>query len=123
MLPTEDGQYLRPSRGSLVLAASLSNSFYVGEDRTREAERGVPGTSFSQSTALLVHDVERSPFFVDFESRQRLGSTSVLAVPINQRGRTVGVLSIDSTHRIYDELDATILTFISQLLGLGLASV
>ena len=74
--------------------------------------RGVCGSSWQQSTTLIVPDVEKFPGHIACSSL----SKSEIVVPIIRNNEVVGVLDVDSSE--LDEFDETDKKFLEEIVGL-----
>lgn len=98
-------ELLRPTNWSLLLAVEGSRELVFevavgpGSEKLRglriSAEEGIVGWVASKGEALLVEDVSKDPrFAARFDDKTLFTTTSVLAVPMTIKGKTVGVIEL-----------------------------
>src|SRR2546428_3534702 len=99
------------------------------EQRFREvrfpADRGIAGWVVREGVAALVADVEKDPRHyrgVDVQTGTR--TTSLLAVPLRTRDRTLGVLTaVNKLHRAFVPEDTRVLELFANQLALAIDNV
>lgn len=94
-LPTGDGRiYCGASFGY-----SDPESQFIGVDE------GMCGKAFTTGLPVVAPDVDLEPSYSDTLPDMR----SAAAVPMRYEGRVLGVLDVESSHRVYDESDLSVL--------------
>ncbi len=59
------------------------------------AGKGIAGATFSENRPIIVNDTEQDRrWYNNFDERSEFTTRSVIAVPLNARGRTIGVLEV-----------------------------
>lgn len=80
-------------------------------------DKGVCGKAYSDNKALIVPDVNqfKGHIFCDYNSK------SEIVIPINYRGKKIGVLDIDSS--CYNNFDEKVLDFLNKVINVIIDNV
>jgi|GEM_PF-2299371 len=87
------------------------------------ADRGITGRAFTTGGISAWNDVGKCPYYYQLISKDLDTTRSEIAVPIQYRGETYGVLDIQSRHSmVYGYADINSLETIANILGMAMAT-
>jgi signal transduction histidine kinase len=94
------------------LTARLGQERHLGRDQSPDGRVGISGRAAQTGRSYLVADVRRDPDYLEVDPTIR----SELAVPLMDRGKAIGVLSIESDQlNAFDENDRATLEGLAAL--------
>ena len=97
-----------------------TGAVFAGSPAVLDADQGLFGQVLKSNSPVVVPDIAREPLFVG-QDRQGRDGVALLAVPIRDGRRAIGLLSVDrppeDNRPVRYERDVRILTLVANLLG------